>query len=289
MSHFRSIFRQISANNSYQVSNYGPRNNQFYTFKPSDIGGLTGWWDASDTAYITESRTANDVQYWSNKGTAGGYISGGLGGTMTTIPAYKNGRQAIYFKTSSASSYWQTSINIDALDGATTRCWFLVFQSNPTLRPDSFGNAYDNPTLIMDRFLNVNLTEGTKYPGTDVARWYFDGTETGYLEHLSSSDTSGKNPASGSNFILNVMARSPSSRNNYLTMSVNGGTDDTRISAGFMATPARPFGIGSGPSSPSASTPRNRYFYEILFYTGTLTSAERTKVINYLNDKWAIY
>ena len=121
----------------------------------------------------------------------------------------------------------------------------------------------------MSRFVDVTFTEGTKSP-TDIARWYFDGGEVGYLEHLSSSDVTGKNPASGSNFILNVIARSPSSRNNFLTMSVNGGTDDTRISAGYMGTSlANPYGIGSGPSSGQRTNPRNRYFYEILFYTGT--------------------
>ena len=114
MSHFRSVFRLVSSNNSYQVSNYGPRNNAFYTFSPSDIAGLSGWWDASDAAYITSS--GGIVSNWTNKGTAGGYISSSNGGTMTTVSAYKNTRQAIYFKTSSASSYWETSINGNVLD-----------------------------------------------------------------------------------------------------------------------------------------------------------------------------
>jgi hypothetical protein len=144
----------------------------------------------------------------------------------------------------------------------------------------------------MSRFTNVTLSEGTKSPGTDIARWYFDGSEPGYLEHLSSSNVAGKNPASGSNFILNLMAKVNNGppRANQLTMSINNGSDDTRISAGFMGTSlGNPYGIGSSPAGAAVNVPRNRYFYEILFYTGTLTSAERTQVINYLNDKWAIY
>lgn len=286
MSHFRSIFRQISSNNSYQVSNYGPRNNAFYTFSPSDIAGLTGWWDASDSAYVTGS--GNNVTTWSNKGTAGGYITGGLGATMTTVSGYRNTRQAIYFKTSSASSYWETSINGSSLDGATTKTWFIAYQANPVMPPNSAIAAHDLPSIVIDRFVGVVLSEGTKSPGTDVARWYFDGNDTGFTEFLSSSVS----PSSGSNFIINTVAQVDTTLPyaQELTMSINGGADDTRISTAFMrASVTTPYGIGSPPSSGQRGTPRNRYWYEILFYTGTLTSSQRAQVINYLNDKWAIY
>lgn len=286
MSHFRSIFRLINPGDSYQVSRYGPENNR--AFLPSDIAGLTGWWDASDSNYITGTGTGNVVKTWSNKGSAGGNISGSLGALMTTVQSYKNGRQAIYFSTSSASSYWETSINGNALDGATTKTWFIAYQANPVMPPASALAAHDLPSIVIDRFVGVVLSEGTKNPGTDVARWYFDGNDPGFTDFLSSSVS----PSSGSNFIINTVAQidTTSPYAQQLTMSINGGTDDTRISTSFMrASVTTPYGIGSPPASGQRGTPRNRYWYEILFYTGTLTSAERTRIVKYLNDKWAIY
>lgn len=287
MSHFRSVFRLISTSGSSQVSDYGPRNLPFRYFSPRDIPGLSGWWDASDNAYITSSR--GTVTNWSNKGSAGGDITAGNRGAMTIVSDYRNGKQAIYFSTASSTSYFGTSVNEEDLDGVATKCWFLVFQSNPLMPPDSEANANDLPSLVIDRYLGIVLSEGTKYPGTDIARWYFDGSDTGFSNFLSSSNVSGRNPVSGSNFILNVIANTHTAYENELTMSVNGGNDDTYFSTAYMRTGATwPYYIGS-PSSLGYGKGRNRYWYEILFYTGTLTSSERTQVINYLNDKWAIY
>ena len=284
MSHFRSIFRLINPGDSYQVSRYGPENNR--AFLPSDIAGLTGWWDASDNNYITGTGTT--VSTWTNKGSAGGSISGSLGARITKVSDYRNGRQALYFSTSSASSYWQTSINGNTLDGATTKTWFLAYQANPLMPPNSANAAHDLPSVVIDRFVGVVLSEGTKNPGTDIARWYFDGNDTGFTEFLSSS----VGPSSGSSYIVNTVAQVDTTLPyaQQLTMSINGGADNTKISTAFMrASVTTPYGIGSPPASGQRGTPRNRYWYEILFYTGTLTSAERTRITNYLNEKWSIY
>jgi hypothetical protein len=291
MSHFRSIFRLVSANGSYQVSDYGPRNDPFDDFLPSDIAGLTGWWDASDAAHITGS--GDNVVFWGNKGSAGGYITGANGAGMTTVSAYQNTRQAIYFSTASVGSVWETGGGalVNTLDGSTSKCWFIAFQSNPLLPPSSEVAANDLPSLVIDRFVGVVLSEGTAYPGTDIARWYFDGSDAGFTQFLSSSNVTGKNPASGSNFILSLAAAVTSFPYAHaLTMSVNGGVDDTRISTAQMNPgSAVPYGIGSPPTGGQRGKSRERYFYEILFYNTVLTNSERTQVINYLNNKWGIY
>jgi hypothetical protein len=283
MSHFRSIFRFVSPANSYQVSDYGPQNLQFDTFLPSDIAGLAGWWDAADDAYITG--TGNNITHWSNKGSAGGNISGTLDARLTKAAGYKNGRQAIYFSTGSSTASLQTSINANVLDGATSKCWFAAFQSNP----DGIEvDAHNLPTIFVDRFVGVVLAEGKKSPGVDDARWYFGGSGVGYTQFLSSSVTA----TSGSNFIINTVAQVDTTNPyaNQLTMSINNNADVTRISTDFMDTNIfYPYGVGSKPTSGQRGTPRNRYWYEILFYTGTLTQSERTQVVNYLNDKWGIF
>lgn len=285
MSHFRSSFRLINSNNSYQVSSYGPQNKAFSTFSPADIAGLSGWWDASDDTHITGS--GNNVTNWSNKGTAGGVISGSSGALITKIPLYKNNRQALYFSTSSASSFWETSAYMSSLDGSTTKCWFIVFQSNPT---DNKSDAKALPNLISDRYQGIVLSEGEKNTEVGVPRWYY-GSDTGYTSFLSSSNTTGRAPVSGTNFILNVIAKDTNlGATHQLTMSINGGSDEKRTSTAFIRdTASWPFNVGSTNPTYATSGPRNRYWYEILFYTGTLTSTERTKIINYLNDKWAIY
>lgn len=288
MSHFRSIFRFINSGDSYQVSSFGPENNRY--FLPSDIPGLAGWWDATDNAYLTG--TGNNVTHWSNKGSAGGNISGTVGSLLTKVPGYKNGLQAIYYSTGSVNSRLETSMGARFLDGATTKCWFIVFQSNPLVPPSSQPNAYDLPVIVIDRFATVALTEGTKQPGTDIARWYFGGSGAGFTQFLSSSDVSGKHPVSGSDFIINAIAQvdTTSPYANHLTMSINDSPDETRISTDFMGTNiAEPYGISTRPSSGQRGTPRNRYLYEILFYTNTLTQTQRLQVTNYLRNKWGIF
>ena len=293
MSHFRSIFRQISTNNSYQVSDYGPDNDAFSTFQPDDVAGLKVWLDANSSGHITQS--GGEVATWSNRiQSVGGSVSGASDLHVTLQSNYINtSRSAILYSTGTfEQGYMQSTFNFrDFLTDAGSNkpdsfSWWFAVQANPYSAGS--GYAYSNANICTSEH-DAYMLVGGRADGETEDYFRFDETDIDWENWVRSTDTI----TSGTNYIINVIFERLGATGYYLTMAVDGGSDNILD----KSTSTSPFSLSAAGSQklrlggsvwPKNARPVNRAYYEVLLYDGKLSDANRTLVTNYLKDKWGI-
>lgn len=289
MSHFRSIFRLISENNSYQVSDYGPKNNAFSTFTPSNIAGLTTWLDMSDSTVVTSS--GGFIDAITNKGTV----------AFTFRPNSSTARPFL-----SASSI--NSRNAAGFDGVNDILTSSVTANNLF---NTAGSAPPTPTAskfticFAGRLNRVNASNGASSPlGTSVVdtiftqgsnstnlmvgsafsltqRIWFDFTDT---TTLSNWVRTGAGAISSGQVVSTIVTYCTKTIDLYLNGTYVSGVIRSADPSVTFSAAAR---IGNA-IFPESGGPAKIDLGEFLLYTGTLSQTEISQVSTYLNDKWGI-
>jgi len=318
MSRFRQTLREVSANTTYQVSDLliysrffpagqisdtGPRNDQW---SPENITGLKVWLDADNISWVTQSSGA--ITNWTNRvGSVGGDFqpAGNLTPTLVDMVFGVSTRAAVMYSTGTVDSGWMASsfnfesfVPVSAPDAwnygsAGDFSWWFVVQANPDHRDGAATYAYNLPAITTEEGDGYMLVGGRGAGGGATSKFRFDATKPDWDEWVVSSD----NIVSGTNYIINVLhqRKSPgvSSTGYYLTMSVNGGTDVV-LDQGSEVDPFSVWHVGSqkmrlgGSVFPKSAQSRNRYFYEVLLFSGKVDNVDRDQITNYLRNKWDI-
>ena len=278
MSFLRSNFRFVNAGHSYQVSSFGPSNNQFTTFSPSSISGLTFWLDLSDSAYVTSS--ANFIDGVGNKGTAGGSA---FPNVVSARPAFLQN----YVNNNSVASFDGTndiltsSINVSAIFNVAaadlittyTQCFVLKLNRITTSQFEPYG-------------LDVVSAWGNASWGTNIGTVL---AETQRIWHGFGSADAPKWVKTGAGVISSGSVISLF--NTYKTGSINmyvNGIFSNSVVPGYNATSVdQTFRIGNE-IFPSAGNPAKFDLCEFLLYTGSLSPTELTQIHTYLQSKWGI-
>ena len=277
MSHFRSIFRFISTNNSYQVSFYGPRNNAFDTFLPSDIVGLATWIDLADSTVVTSSGGFIDAitnkgstvcTFRPNGSTARPFLSGASVNSRDS--AGFDGVNDILTSSVSAASCFGVS------PGTTTN-----FTIGFTLKPNRINTVGGFPFG-----LDVVLAQGNASIGANIGssfsinqRLWFDYGSTDAFNWVRSNDAQ---ISAGTTFCAVIR---------LLTNSYDLYVDGTFVSGvirSFNPTlVAGSLRIGNE-IFPANGGPAKMDLCEMVIYSGSLTPTEITTLSSYFMDKWGI-
>ena len=280
MSYFRSIFRQISVGNSYQVSNYGPRNNAFAVFSPSNITGLRTWLDISDSAYVTSS--GGYIDTITNKAAAGGNFKPT---TFTTRP---------YLSASSINS--KNSAGFDGVDDILTSsisAASLFGYSDPppsnqvtsftvgvVFRPNRINASagsypYSLDTVFEEGNASIVMTLGTN--GSVTNRLWFDYGSTTATDYVTSSagDLSAGRTVSA---IVTMLTKS-------YDLYINGSYKNS-VARSFNPTATATY-LAIGNTS-RAGTPAKLDLCEFVVYSGSLTPSQISSLNSYFADKWGI-
>ena len=305
MSLFRSIFRHISTDNSYQVSDYGPQNDAFSDFSPNDIHGLVVWLDAADANYVTESN--GEVTNWNSKVEALGNVgvTGSTGAAPKYVSGYQNGRSAIMFVTAAdgygyLKSDWKThqithNISYSFSQVSIERYnWFYAVQLNPEPVQTPAQLVQNIKAIRMDNYGGVDIRVGAAAGWASELKVAHDNNSSSYLDYVTSSN----DITSGSSHVVEVRYETHSpgstSANFALTMSIDGGTDSKFTDTSLYRSAKTGYDVnyfqkyGGTDSARGGDAAANMYFYEILYYTGSLKDSQRTEITNYLKDKWGI-
>jgi len=286
MSHFRSIFRHISTNNSYQVSDYGPVNNAFSTFLPSDIVGLTTWLDMADDTVVTSS--GGFIDAITNKGTVAFTFRPN---TSTARPFLSqsciNARPAAGFDgvddvlTSSVTANNIYNTAAEAPPPPNARRFTICFAgrlnrintSNGSFDPLSLDLLFAAPSNAM------SLHVGSAF-GLTTRLWFDFGDVTSVSNWVRTADSA----LTAGNVISAVVTYATKTYDLYVN-----GTYVSGVVRTFNPTISfsQPVNIGKG-LAPVVGNAAKMDLGELLVYTGTLTSAEISQVSTYLNDRWGI-
>lgn len=276
MSHFRSIFRQISSNNSYQVSSYGPRNNAFYTFSPSDIAGLTTWIDPSDVTAVTAS--ANFIDAITNKGSvACTFRANGSTARPYLSASYVNGRDVISFD--GVNDILTSSVgNISLFGGVSPATTYTACVALKYNRVNTFGPYPYGLDVVASMASNSwMITMGSTTAATSRT-WHDFGssTESDWVKTSVGQIVSG-NVAS---VIVTFATKTYDLYHNGTYVSSVVRTFSPTVNAGSLRIGNEIF--------PASGNPAKFELCEFLIYTGSLTPAEISTVHSYFANKWAI-
>lgn len=237
------------------------------SFTPSDISGLAAWWDASDTATITESSGA--VSQWSDKSGNARHLTQSTGSKKpTTGTRTKNSLNVIDFDGS--DDQFIASTFFYALGSLTAFVVFLVdadpTQTLSTLISEHANGANGNEYTLRYKAsnLNVALTAGAS-PNYELDTATGDPTDGSYHTAIWNDTT------------LAVT---------YNLDSQTAGTQSYTRSGSFA--PAN-FSVG-GADLLAGNSPRahNGTIAEIIIYDSSLSGTDTTRVKTYLTAKWAL-
>lgn len=279
MSHFRSIFRQISINNSYQVSNYGPRNNAFITFSPNSITGLRTWLDISDSAYVTSSGGSIDAV--TNKAAAGGTFRPTSSTTRPFLSASSvNARDTAGFNGSTFSL--TSSISAASVFGYADpppSNQVTSYTVGVVLRPQRVNASSADPIGLNVIFEQGNgsimMTMGTV--GGATSRLWFD---------YGSATTSDWVSSSAGEFVVGtpVCAVVTMLSKSY-DLYVNGNYKNT-VTRAFNPTATAQYLVIAG--NPRQGSAGKFDLCEFVIYSGSLSPSEISTLTTYFKDKWGI-
>lgn len=279
MSHFRSIFRQISINNSYQVSNYGPRNNAFTTFSPSGITGLRTWIDVSDSAYVTSS--GGYIDTINNKAAAGGTFKPTSRATAPYLSASSiNTRDSAGFD--GVDDILTSSISAASAFGYADpppSNQVTSFTIGVAFRPNrinaSAGQGYSLDTILEEGNASIVMTLGSV--GAVTNRLWFDYgsiTSTDYVTSSAGDLSAGRTVCA----VVTMLTKS-------YDLYVNGTYKNT-VARSFNPTATAAY-LALG-NTPRAGTPAKLDLCELVVYSGSLSPGEISSLSTYLKDRWGI-
>lgn len=278
MSHFRSIFRLISENNSYQVSDYGPKNNKFYTFLPSDITGLRTWIDVSDSTVVTSS---------------GGYIDaitnkGSLACTFRPVTV----TQRPFISASSINS--RNSAGFDGVDDilsssvSAANCFGLASQGTTAnftigfvLKPNRINTSaafpFNADTILAQGNASLGFFLGTSFGSSE--RLWFDYASTDSINWVR---TNSSQIAAGTTFcaVVRMLTKSYDLYVNGTFVSGVIRTFDPTIVNGSLRIGNEIFPSNGGAAKIDLC--------EMVIYTGTLSPTEISTLTSYFQDRWGI-
>lgn len=237
-------------------------------FNPRDISGLAVWLDATRRDTFTFS-TGSDISAWQNLGNAG--AGNATQGTGTLQPLFVtngiNGLPAVQFYDDSTAKLLSIA-DSTALD-YTQMNMFAVFRRATDLAAaerivgkfsvTTPANQREHCMVIVstDELQGVVSTDGTAPTGFSTTSQA--AVSTNYIGEIQYSGTTG------------------SARLN------NAGLGTATAASVFNGT--SPFHIGS---RDGGADPFSGYIGELLFFTRTLNSDLRIKVLRYLASKWRI-
>lgn len=228
-------------------------------FSPIKIGGTAIWLDAADTSTITES--SGSVSQWNDKSGNGNNATQGTGSAQpTTGTTTQNGRNTLDFN---GTSHRLAFPNL-GLNGLTDVSVFAVFNV------DSTTSGSDNPLSF------GNGSEGQILTGA-VAVGTLQSFDLGFFTDLTFI-------ATGMDDSMNILSLITSATASH---SYKNGTQVAED-----LTPPTTWTTGAGDYGIMASNTPNRWtkgqFAELIIYTRTLSTAEKTQVESYLLNKWGI-
>ena len=278
MSHFRSIFRLISTNNSYQVVDYGPNNNAFDVFLPTDYAGLTLWVDPSDAVYVTSS--GGYIDAITNKGSVACTVQPNVVSARPFLSeSLVNGRNVASFD--GVDDVISSSVSAASLFGKSPGERAATYTVATTIKFNRITTADSNPYS-----LDVIAAEGN-------ASWMFSiGTAHGLTSRVWIDQgatvaglwtrTNAAQIASG-NVGTVIVTYATGTRDMYYNGTFVSGTDPAVDP--FMAIDSLRIG---GEIFPSQGAFSKMELCEFLLYTGSLKSEEITKIHTYFADRWGI-
>lgn len=216
-------------------------------FSPTDISGLSGWLDASDTGSITGT---SPVTEWAD-------LSG-------------NGNDAVQ-GTNNVVSGTRTINSLNALDfsGTTGLVWFQPSSNVCTI----FMVAQSDVTGTNQRLLSTYDGAGGLTSGQILFDWLSTNSLRFLREAVSTSATATKDTA------VHLFTAQNTSSASFVGFD---GAETT--GSGYATAPAVAYVIGQDTSVTTNSF--NGLIAEILYYEAELSPSEITQVENYLADKW---
>lgn len=275
MSFFRSIFRQISSNNSYQVSDYGPSNDAFTTFLPDDISGLTFWLDASDASSWTA--TGGYLDSVTNKGSLGGTANAPNSSERPYISSsYVNNRDVFSFD--GVDDILSSSINaaemfgVSGFGNATAYTACAVLKLNRINR--SAGYPYQLDVIAAEGGPDWIMSIGSSFSKTNRI-WVDRGSTTEPLW----TTTASSQIASGST--MTVLATFSTGT---LDLYYNGTFVTGTVVANPFVTNAS-LRIG-GEIFPTSGDFAKFEFCEFLIYENTISPTQIAQLHSYHADRW---
>ena len=275
MSQFRSVFRLISTNNSYQVSDYGPNNRAFSTFDPDDIAGLTGWIDINDSATITLG--GDFVDSISNKGSVSCTWQADLSASRPFLSSsVVNTRDVIGFD--GVDDILSSSVGADSLFGSATPSTYtygIVMQPNRINTSDSNPYALDVITGMASSGWTV--TVGTSQ-GLTSRLWHDFGS------------------ADAADYAVSNAGQAVSGSVMSMIITYGSKTYNMYINGTFVGSTTRPSDPTVGLNSvrigneifPSSGNPALFELCELVLYSTEISADDLETLADYFADKWGI-
>ena len=256
---------------------------RFQPFSPAIISGLSGWWDASDSATLFDATTGGSavaadggVARWEDKSGNGRHwfqaVSGQRPARKTGV---RNSRDVIRLdgsddrmqSSTSTPVYWQWT-DITALD---TWSAFAVAKASSISTNNSGNNVNFNQQLVGEA---GSSNSAFFFRSSSLAGGFVYGNNFSF-QPVTASYTAGDWKAFS--LVFDTAAE--------FVMRVNGG------SAGTIATPSSPRFPGMAPwlgFTANGGAHFDGDIAEIIFYNVALSTGDREAVESYLMDKWAI-
>lgn len=275
MSFFRSVFRQISTNNSYQVTDYGPNNRAFSEFAPDDIAGLTGWIDAADSSSIT--LTGSLVESISNKGSVSCTWEANIPAAQPFLSSSLiNGRDVISFD--GVDDILSSSVGANTLFGSSTPSTYTY---GIVMKPNRVTTSDANP-------YNLDIITGMASAGWTVTV----GTSQGLVSRLWHDFGS----ADAADYVTSKVSQVVSGSTMSMIITYASKTYSMYINGTFVGSTTRPSDPTVGLNSirvgneifPSGGGPALFELCEMVLYSGEITAANIATLTDYFDDKWAI-
>lgn len=246
---------------------------RFQPFSPTLVPGLTGWWDASDSATLFDATSGGSavaadggVARWEDKSGNGRHWTQGTSGNRPARKtAVRNSLDVLRFDGSNdlmQANGWQAD---DVVSASAFTCFAVAVATSVTT--DS-GLGFSNQMITGDEaaWLSLFFFRSSGLVGVFA-------TDSDFRS-VTSSYSAGDWKAFSSWW---------SSSNEQLSLTVNGGTASTAALASLFGT-ANGMNLGAGGSN----TRLNGDIAELIFYNVALSATDREAVESYLIDKWAI-
>lgn len=241
-----------------------------HVFSPIDINNLYAWYDSSDASSITKDGS-NLVSQWNDVSGNGKHV------TATTTARPTDTANGIDFDGTANFMASATASDWTFLHSGTGSTVFVVMET---------GSA--NPGVSMSMLGTSNTaTAGVIYYAEDSA--VNDGTRmfnyngSALVLNYSNSDVAPQQTTNILSYLYGTEAGASNDLNMYALNSNYRNSDN--LNTPSTNAPTHPLAIGANGSGNGGFF--NGLIKEVLIYKRKLTTTEREKVANYLNDKWS--
>ncbi len=235
-------------------------------FNPKSIPGLAVWLDAQDAGSFTYS-TGSDVSAWAD---GSGNSNNATQGTAASQPLYVasgiNGKPAVQFFDDSTNKFLQIA---DAASLNFTACHVFIVM-RPTQLLGANMHLFAKWTIATnEREIKIPIITGTN---TIITQASLNGTAV-------TSTAASATAAINTNYIVEGYFASS------LLGSITNNSAAVTAALASINNATSPVFIGTRDTN---TEPFAGYIGEILFYTASLTAAQRATVIRYLSTKWGV-